>query len=127
MRWIALIAAILVVGGCTQSAPIYDGQGRRMETVACLDHQTLGGMTECLKKAAELCPAGYYWKGSTNHPIPWQVTEPTPEMKEAFGPHDVASIDAFNRGGFRPIGGYGWQPRITRNRGDYQYITVQCK
>ena len=128
MKKIGIILAALAVVGCTETSPIWDKDGVRHEAVACLDNQLFGGMTSCLKKAAKACPNGYYMQGSTNHPVGWQMTEPT---EERYHPNDNLPNWAPNIVRFsnlnRAPGGYGWKPRMTKNRGAFQYITVKCK
>ena len=124
MKLIPVVLSLIIVAGCADTTSFYNGNGDRMVTVACLDNQLVAGMTECLKEAEKACPAGYTWNGSTNHPIPLQITEPnTPPVDDwtEFTPETVKNSR------IRAMGSYGWSPRIVKNRGAYQYITVTCK
>lgn len=127
-RILVAFVCIFVLASCADSSVMYDGNGQEMYAIACIDNQTVGGMTSCLKEAARLCPAGYLWQGSTNHPVPFQVSTPSPEMKlEAIAEYDIESVRLYNERRLNTVGSYGWRPRVTRNRGDYHYITVRCK
>ncbi len=124
---IAIAIVTLGLASCSHAVPSYDGNGNRMEALSCLDNELVSGMTRCLQRAAAICPRGFYWEGSTNHPLANQVTKPDPEMTyipEAYD--DVSTITLYNLGLNSP-GGVGWYPRVTRNRGNYVYITVRCK
>lgn len=122
-----IVGLTLAVAGCAQDAQLYNGDGERKFAVACLDNQTIAGMTECMHRANQLCPKGYYWNGSTDHPLAQQITEPTPELAARLDKNnDITSILDYNAGRLTP-GGYGWKTRIVKPRGDYHYITITCK
>ncbi|NJO58750.1 MAG: hypothetical protein HC836_10505 [Richelia sp. RM2_1_2] len=137
---IAVSLILLAAGGCTTAQRGFDGNGNPIVSVACIDNQTMGGMTSCMAEVMKVCPAGYKFVGSTNHPLAWQITEPKPGhvvpttppgMPNGTGVDEPpSSIALYNMGYYNPgmnnPGGYGWSPRITQNRGNYQYITVTC-
>lgn len=120
-----LLTVFLIVG-CTEGVIMYTGQGDKLATVACLNNQLISGMTSCLNKASKMCPGGYFWEGSTNHPIPWQIT--SPDIPK-YGPND--QLPGFSPGIVKysnnNYGGYTKNPRIVNLQGHYQYITIKCK
>ena len=126
---VGIVLALVFVTGCTETVPVWNGDGEKLQTVACLDNQLFGGMTSCLKELEKVCPNGYYWKGNTNHPLAHETTEPdrgTPLRPE---PGFDRAPEVFNMVRDYKVkpGDYGWSPRIVENRGGYQYMTVKCK
>jgi hypothetical protein len=79
MRPVCLMALLLLLAGCAQSAPTYLANGQEVVRVTCA--QAIRGTTACFAKAGELCgPRGYVifdWSGR-----PWTEPYPDPDTLE---------------------------------------------